>query len=307
VERFTPGYKINGQQNTRSKLPGLSTKKTVLHEDFQEILTEEYGFAAVYIDDRFEIREGVGDFRRYLSLPEKMNSLNILKMVSTDLSIALNTAVRKAKKESRKIVLNHTRIREGSAEKFINLYVKPAGEYIIIVFAESREAVLKPPTDFIPQHPDNAAVYISELEEELKETRVNLQLAVESLETTNEELQSSNEELLSSNEELQSSNEELQSLNEELHTLNTEHQMRIKELIELNDDLNNYFRSSQIGQVFVDRDLRIRKFNPTAVQMINLIETDIGRPIEHISTNLQQHDLLENIRTVIREQRVVEK
>jgi two-component system CheB/CheR fusion protein len=71
VERFTPGYKINGQQNTRSKLPGLSTKKTVLHEDFQEILTEEYGFAAVYIDDDFAIKEGVGDFRRYLSLPEK--------------------------------------------------------------------------------------------------------------------------------------------------------------------------------------------------------------------------------------------
>src|SRR5215216_3978944 len=109
--------------------------------------------------------------------------------------------------------------------------------------------------------------YIMELETELKVTRNELQMAVEGMETTNEELQSSNEELLSANEELQSSNGELQSLNEELHTLNTEHQLRIKELIELNDDLNNYFRSSQIGQVFVDRDLRIRKFNPTAVQM----------------------------------------
>jgi two-component system CheB/CheR fusion protein len=89
-------------------------------------------------------------------------------------------------------------------------------------------------------------------------------MAIESLETANEELQSSNEELLSANEELQSSNEELQSLNEELHTLNTEHQLRIKELVELNDDLNNYFRSTEIAQVFVDRNLRIRKFNPAA-------------------------------------------
>ncbi|HEX8315634.1 MAG TPA: PAS domain-containing protein, partial [Flavisolibacter sp.] len=125
--------------------------------------------------------------------------------------------------------------------------------------------------------------------------------------TANEELQSSNEELLSANEELQSSNEELQSLNEELHTLNTEHQLRIKELIELNDDLNNYFRSTEIAQVFVDSSLRIRKFNPAAVQMINLIETDIGRPIEHISTNIREDNLYKDILTVLKDEKIREK
>ena len=308
-ERFTPGYSLSNNQHGNSKLLNDNARKAALPTNFQEILTEEYGFAAVYIDDSNEIKEGVGDFRRYLSLPENMSSLNILKMVGTDLSVALNTSIRKARAESKKIVLNHMRIREGASEKFINLYVKPVmPDYTIIVFAESREAVLKPTVDFVPQqqHPD-AATYIHELEDELQETRINLQMAVESLETTNEELQSSNEELLSSNEELQSSNEELQSLNEELHTLNTEHQLRIRELIELNDDMNNYFRSSQIGQVFVDSELRIRKFNPTAVQMVNLIDSDIGRPIQHISTNIEDNQFLAQIREVIRDQKVTEK
>jgi two-component system CheB/CheR fusion protein len=264
AESYTASYSVSSYNTVKPKSK-IDARKETLHDDFQDILTEEYGFAAVYIDEACEIKEGVGDFRRYLSLPEKIGSLNVLKMVSPEISAALNTAIRKARSEGRKVTLNHTRIRESGTEKFINLYVKPTlGPYTIIVFAESHKAFQKLPVDLLPQQHDDTAAYINELEEELKEARINLQMAAESMDTTNEELQTTNEELLSSNEELQSSNEELQSLNEELHTLNTEHQLRIKELIDLNDDLNNYFRSTQIGQVFVDSDLRIRKFNPTA-------------------------------------------
>jgi two-component system, chemotaxis family, CheB/CheR fusion protein len=113
--------------------------------------------------------------------------------------------------------------------------------------------------------------------------------------------------LLSANEELQSSNEELQSLNEELHTLNTEHQLKIKELVELNEDLNNYFRSSDIGQVFLDKSMKIRKFNPASARMINFIDSDIGRPITHISTNIRYNGLIHDIEEVLRENRSVEK
>lgn len=282
-----------------------------LAEDFKNILTEEYGFAAVYVDKNYEIKEAVGDFRKYLSLPQKIINLNVLKMVSAELSIALNTAIRKAIKENSKVTLNSVRIKEGGEEKYLNLLVKPPASregYMMIVFGEGHEVTFtKSNTDF-SQHSTESVTYINELEEELKETRINLQMAVESLETTNEELQSSNEELLSANEELQSSNEELQSLNEELHTLNTEHQLRIKELIELNDDLNNYFRSTEIGQLFLGNDMRIRKFNPAVVKLINLIDSDIGRPIEHISTNIQDKNLLTDIQEVMRSgSRVVEK
>jgi two-component system, chemotaxis family, CheB/CheR fusion protein len=150
-----------------------------------------------------------------------------------------------------------------------------------IKYKDSTEHKYKP----LDQHE-----YIKDLEAQLIATRDNLQLAIEGLETTNEELQSTNEEL-------QSSNEELLSLNEELHSLNIEHQAKIKELIELNDDLDNYLKSTDIGQIFLDSKLNIRRFNPNARQFINLIETDIGRPISHISNNLE-YNMLEDIEAV---------
>ncbi|HXO75792.1 MAG TPA: PAS domain-containing protein, partial [Puia sp.] len=149
--------------------------------------------------------------------------------------------------------------------------------------------------------------YVRALESELSETKNHLQLAIEDLETTNEELQSTNEELLSANEELQSSNEELQSLNEELITLNTEHQLKIKELLELNDDLNNYFRSTDIAQVFLDNKLLIRKFNPASARMINFIDSDTGRPLTHISNNIRSENLLNEVQLVLKNGRALEK
>lgn len=308
--QFDASQQLSGKnREVRSALKGDNSTGNDLLNDFKNVLTDEFHFAAIYVDKNHEIKDAVGDFRHYLFLPEKIISLNVLKMVEPDLAIALNTAIRKAKKEGKKITLPHVRIKHAQTERFINLYVKPSAHkdgYMIIVFGESTASQPKSITDFSAQNVESVS-YITELEEELKETRINLQMAVESLETTNEELQSSNEELLSANEELQSSNEELQSLNEELHTLNTEHQLRIKELVELNDDLNNYFRSTEIGQVFIDKQLRIRKFNRAAVNMINLIETDMGRPLDHISNNIQGDHLLRDIHKVLQNQQVVER
>jgi two-component system, chemotaxis family, CheB/CheR fusion protein len=307
-ERF-PSTQLIRTQEVRSASRDSGTLKE-LSDDFRSILTDEYGFAAVYVDKNLEIKEAVGDFKKYLSLPDRISSMQILKMVSHDLSVALNAAIRKANKENTKVTLNSVRIKKDEKEKSVNIFVRPSSRdgYMMIVFGESHEMpFMKTVTEFTPQNSAEAITYISELEEELKETRASLQMTVESLETANEELQSSNEELLSANEELQSSNEELQSLNEELHTLNTEHQLRIKELIELNDDLNNYFRSTELAQIFVDNTLRIRKFNPTAVKMVNLIETDVGRPIDHLSTNIKDSSLVDDIQNVIKYGRVVEK
>lgn len=309
-ERFPSTQAFKSQREPKPAAVKDNSMARQLSEDFKNLLTEEYGFAAIYVDRNFEIKEAVGNFRKYLSLPDRIANLQLMKMVQGDLAVALNTAIRKAAKNNASVSLNHVRLRQDGKDKIINLFVKPGVREgnMMIVFGESTELPsLRNISERAPDHSPEAVTYISELEDELKETRGNLQMAVESLETANEELQSSNEELLSANEELQSSNEELQSLNEELHTLNTEHQLRIKELVELNDDLNNYFSSSQLAQVFVDSELRIRKFNPVAVQMVNLIESDIGRPIDHISTNLQDATLLPDIKTVLEKGIVMEK
>lgn len=273
-----------------------------MEEDMQQLLIEELDYVGVYIDPEFNVKDTIGDFKKYLSLPDKKLNLNLLKMVPTPLSGVLNTAIRKAIKTKETVIVNKDILKDKGKVSSYRMVIKPFPEKncLFILFNEKPQRASKDTGEnLLVVSDEQQSEYIQEIEAELSETKSDLQAALEEMETTNEELQSSNEELLSANEELQSSNEELQSLNEELHTLNTEHQVKIKELIELNDDLDNYFRSTDIGQIFIDQQLRIRKFNPSAIRLVNLISTDIGRPIEHISNNLQYENLLEDIKQIM--------
>ena len=144
------------------------------------------------------------------------------------------------------------------------------------------------------------------LKEELEATRDYLQSIIEEQRTTNEELRSANEENQSSNEELQSINEELetakeelQSTNEELQTVNEELQNRNDELSQLNNDLNNLLSSVNIPIIMLGNDLRIRRFTPMAEKIMNLIATDVGRPITDIKPNLKIQDMRQSIARVI--------
>ncbi|MCL7986578.1 ATP-binding protein [Sphingobacterium sp. lm-10] len=274
--------------------------KVPAEEQFQRFLVNQYGYVGVFIDRNFEVRDTVGDYRRFLSLPDKKLEVNLLKMVPKELSFMLSNTIRSVWKENKMQSLKRARVRRGNDEVYVNIDVTPANEevgqsYTLVAFKEVETEVLAPHYVVPIDASEQQTGYVMELENELNETRSNLQIAMEEMETTNEELQSSNEELLSANEELQSGNEELQSLNEELHTLNAEHQQKINELIELNDDLNNYFKSVDIGQIFLGKNGQIRKFNPAAVEMVNLIEADIGRPISHISNNIKYDHFLQDI------------
>jgi two-component system CheB/CheR fusion protein len=124
---------------------------------------------------------------------------------------------------------------------------------------------------------------------------------------SNENMQSFNEELLSANEEMQSTNEEMQSVNEELQTINAEYHYKIRELSELNDDLNNYFRSNLNGQIFVNNDLVLMKFSPAAMSLINVLESDIGRPLSNISTNIRFETIDKDIKEVLSSGGVITK
>ena len=140
---------------------------------------------------------------------------------------------------------------------------------------------------------------IASLRQELQAKEEYLQTASEELETANEELKSSNEEMQSVNEELQSTNEELEtskeelvSVNEELSTVNAELQTKVADLSRTNNDMNNLLSGTGIATVFVDQSLRILRFTPTATRIINLIHSDIGRPVGHIVSNLTGYDAL---------------
>jgi len=145
------------------------------------------------------------------------------------------------------------------------------------------------------------------LEQELQSAKQYLQTTVEELEASNEELKSSNEELQSTNEELQSTNEEmetskeeLQSTNEELGTVNAELQGKLDELGHANNDLDNLLASTEVGTVFLDTNLRIKRFTPSASKIFNLIPSDVGRPIHDLSPKMEYENIQKDAEEVLK-------
>lgn len=139
---------------------------------------------------------------------------------------------------------------------------------------------------------------IRDLERDLDSTEESLQSLVEELQTSNEELQATNEELMASNEELQSTNEELHSVNEELYTVSAEHQRKIDELTILSDDMNTLLKATNIGIIFLDEKLNIRRFTPSAMDTFNLLKQDEGRPFAHTTYRFEELDLLPVVKEV---------
>jgi two-component system, chemotaxis family, CheB/CheR fusion protein len=281
-------------------------------EIFKDTLFDDRKIAGIMIDKEFNVKQAIGNFKSFLSFPENNFNFNILRLVNADLGVALGVAVRKAIAENEKVSMRRVVIHDSSEERFVDIIVKPylrskdfqqAFLFIII-----EELLLQPKRKTkISGNTNSSVERIQDLENELLDTRENLQAVIEELESTNEELQSTNEEMISTNEELQSTNEELQSLNEELHTVSAEHQAKIKELLELNDDLDNYFRNTEIGQILVDKKLIIRKFSPAVTKIINLIDADIGRSLTDITTRIKGLNFINLIKEVSSSKHFIEK
>ena len=240
--------------------------------------------------------------------------MNIFKMAREglrgDLTIALHRAA------SLGIPARHPGLRVKNDDNFaiVNLSVLPVPAEpdgliprgLFLVLLEEQPAVAPPATKASLDPVDGAAAvipdldaYIVRLKQELRAKDEYLQTAVEELETSNEELrsaheemQSVNEEMQSTNEELETSKEELQSLNEELATVNSELLTKVADLSRANNDMKNLLSGTGIGTIFVDHLLRILRFTPSVAALINLIETDVGRPVDQIRSNLVGYDQL---------------
>ena len=290
----------------RTTYPSKNTNEHNYIEAFQQVLLEEQGYAIFFTDENLKLQHAFGEYKKYLIIPDKVLETNLLKLVPPGLSTGINLTSRRALRTKEKEVSKRLSLEADENIHAVTVVVTPFFDHdelpnrslcILVRTENSIKIGNESPETFTEQQAQDYKQL--ELEEELKEVKEELRATVEELETSNEEMQSSNEELLSSNEELQSTNEELQSLNEELHTVNSEHQQKILELQELNDDLNNYLRSTEIGQVILDEKLTVRKFNPAAKKQINIIESDIGRPFDHLTYNFINEDLTPLIIEVI--------
>ena len=156
--------------------------------------------------------------------------------------------------------------------------------FLVVLEEETTPVQKETPYKFADDSSSDVNEYITQLKQELKTKEEFLQNLNEELETSNddlksfnEEMQSVNEELQSTNEELETSKEELQSVNEELATINTELQTKVTDLSRVNNDMNNLLAGTGIATIFLDLSLRILRFTPTAIKIINLIPTDVGK------------------------------
>lgn len=260
-------------------------------------LLVEMGYTGLLIDKNDHVLNVFGDSTKFLS--QKMFVHHLPDLLSKPLQIAFVTACIEADKTNNLIAVKGIKVT--GIDSSVTLSVRPLTnkdkgvKTRLVLFSEDA------PDSHILEFDESffRDKYIVGIEEELASVKEKLASTHELLNASNENMQSFNEELLSANEEMQSTNEEMQSVNEELHTINAEYQSKIRELSDLNDDLNNYFRSNVNGQIFVNKELLLMKFSPGAETHINLLEIDIGRPLSNISTNIKFETIEKDIRNVL--------
>ncbi|MDP9046698.1 MAG: PAS domain-containing protein, partial [Bacteroidota bacterium] len=290
--------------------PSLSANHT-LAEAMNVSLVNDLGCVIVCIDEDNQVVKSYGDTTKYL-LQKNFNT-NLAELLPRPLAVTFNTLNNIVLKKNEKVTINGIKVKQGRAVTKVSMSVGPLtvkkGEQklLMVSFIEDKllpkaqnEAIVYDEKIYLDQYTIN-------LEEELREQKDKLRSAYEKLDATNENMQSFNEELLSANEEMQSTNEEMQSINEELHTINSDYQLKNKELQEINDDLNNYFRSNINGQLFINNKMELMKFSPGTVKQINLLPTDVGRPLSNISTNIKFETLEKDIQQVLAEGNIITK
>jgi two-component system CheB/CheR fusion protein len=274
-------------------------------------LSTETGALILCVDDNNTVVKTYGDTTKFLH--QKNFTTNLSELLPGPLSIAFNTASHTAIRTGKKTSLDGIEIKYGKSTVNVCLTVIPLKFkkkeklFLLVSLSESSPSVTaKKKKRLFSVH---AAMdqYTKNLEAEVAELKETLKGIYQQLEISHENMQAYNEEILSSNEEMQSTNEEMQSVNEELHTINSEYQLKNKELEEVNSDLDNYFRSNINGQLFVNTELVLMKFSPGTVKQINLLPTDIGRPLSNISTNIKFETLTDDIKKVLSKGDVITK
>jgi len=313
--RFVPPLAARAEAVPRNTGKAVAGKQP-LRELTEQALLKQAAMTGALVDGQGDILYLHGRTGMYLEPAAGEAGINnILKMAREGLRRELATALHKAVGTQGPITSPALSVKTNGHFTLVDLTVRPVAvnssespeSYLYLVILEEAPASL--PALVLPAGPlpggdpehqgSEASAQIAALTRELQAKDEYLQSANEELETSNEELKSSNEEMQSVNEELQSTNEELetskeelQSVNEELATVNSELQTKVADLSRANNDMNNLLAGTGIGTVFVDHRLRILRFTPAATRMINLILSDVGRPVSHIVSNLVGYDRL---------------
>lgn len=285
-----PRSSLRGVSPTDSEWPRIS-----------ELLLNEVMPPSILLDEQHKVLHSFGGAGKYLAIRDGRHSNDVLALVSGELKLAIGSLLQRVSNEKSPVSFGPIRVGDGADLQWITISARPVlvdRPRTLVIFTPQSQSVVATTTE--PAAIDLPAEQHRELlENELRYTRENLQATVEELETANEELQATNEELVASNEELQSTNEELHSVNEELYTVNAEYQRKIVELTELTDDIENLLRTTEVGVIFLDRELRIRRFTPPIATLFPLQPQDVGRRLEEFSSAIRHDHLLRDVASVL--------
>ncbi|SDU06140.1 chemotaxis protein CheB [Desulfobacula phenolica] len=293
--------------------------KTDIQAVIERTILDVYAPAGVLINDKYEILYFAGITAKYLSPPTGKPSFNVLDMACGDLKNKLTIALHKAAQKKTATVCKDVKISRNGTFCSIDILIRPITDQglpkgsMLIMFDDKIPADASGEKTMGAVKTRKKSMALQSLEQELQSTREYLQATIEELETSNEELKSANEELQSFNEEIQSSNEELetskeelQSTNEELATVNAELQTKVEEYSKTRNDMNNLLAATEIATLFIDTNLCIKNYTPAADNLIKLIRTDIGRPLDDLKTCFGDVNLVGLARNVLKDLNTIE-
>ena len=297
------------QANISAKTNG--NEQVRLGEVAQQYLLKEFSPAAVLVNHKHQILHFSGPTSRYLEQPAGAPTQDLLTLARHELRAKLRIALRRAISENQRIVVDDVQVLRDNEKVTISIILRPllvprlTDPLILITFEDLLGFPVASQDKKVITTPSDPSL-LQQMEDELHITREDLQSNIEELESANEELQAANEEVMSVNEELQSSNEELesskeelQSMNEELTTVNNQYKDKVDELAKSNDDLTNLLANTDIATLFIDAQLRIGRFTPATGRLLNLLSSDVGRPLSDIRPKFTDNCLLDDVHRVL--------
>jgi len=296
-----PGSEVKAQK----AIPNIQTLA-------DNLLLQTYSPAAVLTNETGDILYISGRTGKYLEAAAGKVNWNIFAMAREGLRYDLTSAFQKAQRKDETVTLKNIVVGTNGGTQIINVTIQPIREknaldgMMMIVFMDVAAPIIVK-ADGKPGRVTTKSARLGELEKELNHAQQEVQTIREEMQTSQEELKSANEELQSTNEELQSTNEELttskeemQSMNEELQTVNHELQANVDALSHTNNDMKNLLDSTDIATLFLDNNLRVRRFTAQTSKITQLIPADMGRPITDIASALLYPQLADDAREVLR-------
>ena len=308
LKSFPPLLKLTKETPMPSS-PNAAQGGDSLQAAADQVLLQVHAPPAVVVNAAGDIVYISGRTGKYLEPAAGKANWNFHAMIRESLRDAVANALKQSVKQNEVVLVRGLQIVAAGGDHGVDVTVQPLHEpaalqgTVMIVFRDVAAPLRAGRRKAASTAEATHAAEVQQCQDEIQSLREENRASREELQSANEELQSTNEELQSANEELTTSKEEMQSMNEELQTVNAEMQSKLDDLALAQSDMTRLLNSTEIAMLFLDQNLNVRRFTDRAAKIINLRDSDIGRPLSDLTTSLQypalHDDAHETLRTLV--------